>query len=262
MSSPNRFAIRDCGEATFYDLTTGKAIVTLKTLKTSGVETSGTTVYSKGGRGNAKLVGFSSDKTAKITFEDAIFDKQALAMLTGNAISTGAVTVQQIDDLAVTSDTVTLSKTPSGAIISVYKINPDGTNGIEYTLGTPTTGLKLFSISAKVITFFAGAEPNGTLFRVYYKMTTDATASRIKISSDKFGASFKIIVEVLVRDEFTKADFAAQIVIPNGKFEETWKMDFKAEGDPSVLSMPIEILKSATSTDMWYMDVFDETLIV
>ena len=262
MSSPNRFAIRDCGEATFYDLTTGKAIVTLRTLKTSGVETAGTTVYAKGGRGNAKLVGFSSDKTAKITLEDAIFDKQALGMLTGNAISAGVVTVQKIDELAVTSDTITLTKALAGAIISCYKVNPDGTNGAEYTLGVPATGTKFFSISAKVLTFFAGSETNGTMFRVYYKMTTDITASRIKVSSDKFGASFKIIIEVLVRDEFTKADFAAQLVIPNGKFEDAWKMDFKAEGDPSVLTMPIEILKSPISTDMWYLDVFDETLIV
>ena len=262
MASPNRFAIRDCGEATFYDLTTGKAIVTLRTLKTSGVETAGTTVYAKGGRGNAKLVGFSSDKTAKITLEDAIFDKQALAMLTGNAITSGAVQIQQIDELTVTSNTITLDKTPTGAIVSVYKILPDGTNGTEYTLGVPATSVKLFSITAKVLTFFAGAEPDGTLFRVYYKATTDITASRIKVSSDKFGASFKIIVEVLVRDEYTKADFAAQLVIPNGKFEDAWKMDFKAEGDPSTLTMPVEILKSAVNTDMWYLDVFDDALIV
>jgi hypothetical protein len=41
MSTPNRWAIRDAGEATFYNLTTGKPVVTLRTLKTSGVETSG-----------------------------------------------------------------------------------------------------------------------------------------------------------------------------------------------------------------------------
>lgn len=41
MASPNRYAIRDAGEATFYSLEDGRAIVTLTTLKTSGVETSG-----------------------------------------------------------------------------------------------------------------------------------------------------------------------------------------------------------------------------
>lgn len=48
MATPNRFAIRDAGEATFYNLVTKKPIVTLRTLKTSGVETSGETVYARG----------------------------------------------------------------------------------------------------------------------------------------------------------------------------------------------------------------------
>lgn len=48
MATPNRWAIREAGEATFYDLTDGHAIVTLTTLKTSGVETSGETVYARG----------------------------------------------------------------------------------------------------------------------------------------------------------------------------------------------------------------------
>lgn len=43
--TPDRFAIRDAGAATFYSLgEKAKAIVTLTTLKTSGVETSGETV--------------------------------------------------------------------------------------------------------------------------------------------------------------------------------------------------------------------------
>lgn len=48
MATPNRFAIRDAGSATFYSLVDGHAIVTLNTLKTSGVETSGETVYARG----------------------------------------------------------------------------------------------------------------------------------------------------------------------------------------------------------------------
>ncbi|MED1863229.1 hypothetical protein P4V41_07155 [Fictibacillus nanhaiensis] len=48
MATPNRWAIKECGEASFFDLTSGKAIVTLRTLKTSGVETTGETVYARG----------------------------------------------------------------------------------------------------------------------------------------------------------------------------------------------------------------------
>jgi hypothetical protein len=41
MSTPNRWGIKEAGIATFFNLTTGKAIVSLPTLKTSGVETTG-----------------------------------------------------------------------------------------------------------------------------------------------------------------------------------------------------------------------------
>jgi len=225
MASPNRFAIRDCGEATFFNLVTGKAIVTLKTLKSSGVETSGATTYARGGNGNSKLVGFSSNREAKISFEDAIFDTQAMAMLTGNSLVKGATVVDQNEIQAVTSNTLSLSKTPTGALISVYKVNADGTNGDEYTLGVPATSVKLFSLTGKVLTFFAGAEVDGTKFRVYYKMTTDITASKIRVTSDAFGGSFRVSLDVVVRDEFTKQDYAGQYNIPNAKFEDNFKMD-------------------------------------
>ena len=68
MATPNRWSVREAAEATFYKLDGNKdAIVTLRTLKTSGVETSGTTTYSRGGKGNAKLIGFSSDRESKVT---------------------------------------------------------------------------------------------------------------------------------------------------------------------------------------------------
>lgn len=41
MAAPNRWAVREAGDATFYSLVDGRAIVTLTTLKTSGVETTG-----------------------------------------------------------------------------------------------------------------------------------------------------------------------------------------------------------------------------
>lgn len=37
----NRFALRDAGDFTFYDIQTDKAIVTLNTIKTANMEFSG-----------------------------------------------------------------------------------------------------------------------------------------------------------------------------------------------------------------------------
>jgi hypothetical protein len=229
MATPNRFAIKEAGIASFFDLTTGKAIVTLATLKTSGVQTTGDTVYATGGRGNAKLVGFSTNRGAKITLQDAIFDNKAIAMLTGNDLVAGVKKVDKNEIQSVTSNTLTLSKTPLGAILSVYKLNPDGTNGTEYTLGTPASNATDYSVAGKVLTFNTGVA-NGTQFKVYYQVNTASDAKSMKVSSDQFGKTFRVTLDVLVVDEFTKAAFQGQLRIPNAKFEDNFDLSFAADG--------------------------------
>lgn len=260
MATPNRWAIRDCGTATFYNLTTGKPVVTLTTLKTSGVETSGETVYARGGIGNAKLVGFSSNREARINLEDAIFDNDAIAMLTGNDPTVGAKEIDYQEVKATVSDKITLTKTPSGNLLGVFKLNADGTNGEEYTAGDPATEATEYSIVGKEITFNS-ALTDGTKFRVYYKVNTDATATTVKVTSDQFGKTFRVNLDVLVRDEYTKSDYKGQLRIPNAKFEDNFSFSFAAEGDPATLTLPLEILKSPTSTDMWELVIYDDALI-
>jgi hypothetical protein len=72
MATPNRWAIAESGDVSFFDLVTGKAIVTLSTLKSTTIETSGETQYARGGRGNAKIVGFSSNREGRLVMSDAI----------------------------------------------------------------------------------------------------------------------------------------------------------------------------------------------
>lgn len=261
MATPNRWSIREAGEASFYDLTTGKAIVTLTTLKTSGVETTGETVYARGGRGNAKLIGFSSNRESNLSLEDAIFDNEAVAMLTGNDLVAGVKTIDRHETQSITSNKLTLDKTPKGALVSVFKINADGTNGEEYTLGTPSTNEKEYSITDKELTFHTGVA-NGTLFRIYYKVETATDTKTVKVTSDMFGGTFKVVLDVLVVDEFTKKAFQGQLIVPNAKFMDNFNLAFSADGDPATLNLEMEVLKSPTSTDMWELVIFDEDAIV
>lgn len=261
MTTPNRWAIKEAGEATFFNLSTGKAITTLMTLKTSGVETTGDTTYAMGGRGNSKLVGFSSNRAARITLQDAIFDNKAIAMLTGNDLVEGATLVDKNEIGTVATNKITLSKTPQGALVSVYKLNADGTNGEEYTLGTPGTTEEEYSVAGKEITFHSSVTA-GTKFRIYYQVNTDATAKKIKVTSDQFGKSFRVVLDVLVVDEFTKEAYEGQLRIPNAKFEDNFNLSLSADGDPAVLDLNMEILKAATSNDMWELVVYDEGAIV
>lgn len=251
MAVPNRFAIRDAGEATFYDLIEQKPIVTLRTLKTSGVETTGETVYARGGRGNAKILGFSGNRDSRITLEDAIFDKEAIAMLTGNPIENGKQIIHFNEKLVVAEGlTVAVTKGTPKAVSAVFSVLPDGTNGDEVT----------FTLEGKNLTL-TGAQKDDTVI-VYYTAETDETAKRMNVTTDAFGGTFKIVLDVLVREEHTKKDYAAQLVIPNGKFEDNFNMDFSAEGDPAVLTLPIEIMKDSNSTDMWSLIIFDDEAMV
>jgi hypothetical protein len=158
------------------------------------------TVYARGGQGNAKLVGFSSNREAKITLEDAIFDKSALQMLTGNAIAIGSREVYKNEVLTVGTNAATLTKTPAdaGALLGLYVVNADGTNGTEIVYAaSPATGQ--YSVTAKAITLYSGDHAPGVSIRAYYKVDTAADAARILVTSAAFGGSFKVVLDVLVR---------------------------------------------------------------
>lgn len=265
MTVPNQFAIREIAIATFYDLVTGKAKVQLNNLKTSGIENSATVVYARGGRGNPRIVGFSGERDGKVTLQDAVFTGEVIAMMTGNAIKKGVTPIYHKEVLKVASDKITLSYTPASAdaLISVYKAELDGSHGVEFTksaAASPATGE--YKVEAKAVSFKTGELSDGTDIIVYYKVNTDASAKTITVSSDKFAGTYRLVLDCLVRDTFTKKDYAAQFVIHNAKMEDGWKIEMAATGDPSVFDIPIEILKPANSSEMYTMTVYEESALV
>lgn len=262
MATPNRFALRDAGACTFYRLDGDKgAIVTLNTLKTSGVETTGETVYARGGQGNAKLVGFSSNREAKINLEDAIFDVEALAMITGNEIIRGEQIIDFKEILTVdSSNQVTLTKKIED-IVSVHTVNDDGTLAKTIAVTGSTSSDTECALNDQVITFNA-AITEGSKVKVFYKAKTAPDASTIKVTTDAFGKSFRVALDIIVRDEFTKQDYAGQLQIPCAKFEDNFSFSLAADGDPATLSLPLEILKDPLSTDMWQLVIYDEDGVV
>ncbi len=261
MATPRRWSIRDAGIAHFFDLSTDSLVVSLPTLKTNGVEFTGETVYSRGGKGNPKIIGFSSNREGKVTLQDAIFDNIAFAMLTGNDAEIGAKVIDFDEFNNVTSSTINLGKLPVGAITNVFILNADGTNGTELTLGTPVSNADEYSISGKDITVH-NSIINDAEVRIYYKVTTGNDATTIKVTSDKFGKSFRVVLDCEVVDEFTKNTYQAQLRIPTAKFEDNFSFNLAAEGDPAVLDLNMEILKPSGSTTMFEMVVYDQADII
>lgn len=229
MATPNQWAIKESGDVSFFDLVTGRAITTLSTLKSTSLETTGETTYSRGGRGNAKIVGFSSNRESKVVMQDAIFDNTAVSMLTGNNLLEGKKIVDINEVKTVTSNKISLSKTPKGALVSVFKVNPDGTNGQEFTLGTPATNSTDYSVATKDLTFHTSVT-NATQIRVYYKAETALDAKTVKVTADQFGKTFRVSIDVNVTDIFTKKIYNGQINIPNAKFEDNFNISLSSDG--------------------------------
>lgn len=181
-------------------------------------------------------------------------------MLTGNDVLAGKKIIDRRDVITVTSSKATLPKTPKGALISVYLLNPDGSNGQEITLGTPTSNAKDYSIAGKELTLHSSVA-NGTQVRVYYKVETALDTKTVKVTSNSFGGSFRISMDVLVVDTFTKKAFQGQLNIPNAKFEDNFNLDFAADGEPSTMNLPLEVLKAPNSNDMWELVIYDDETI-
>lgn len=253
MATPKRWAVREAANVTFWDLVTKKPKVTLNTLKMTEVETTGETVYSQGGRGNAKLVGFSSNREATMTLQDAIFDNAAMAMLTGNEISTAAKTVQIYNDIVLDEDGKgTLLNTPTSGAEAfapvVYEL--DGNS-----LGKELTVTDDYTLSEKEI---VAANHGNARLRVYYEYETPSDTQTIKVTADKFGGTYRVVADVLVRDEDTKMDFYGQFIAPNAKIEDSFTFNFSPDGDPSVLDIPLELLKDPHSDNMWELVIYGD----
>lgn len=171
--------------------------------------------------------------TAK--FEDAILSTEVIGMLTGNATITGAQTITFSEQLTVVTDTtdnkVTLSKTPAtaGVLISVFKTLPDGSHGTEL-ISNATTATGKYKISGKVVNVNATDCPVGTVLSVYYTVLTDVTAKKMSVTSDKFANTYRIIMDCLFTDLQTKKNYAGQVIIFNGKVNDSLALSLSEDG--------------------------------
>jgi len=254
-----RWAVRNVAKATFYDIATGKMLTYLENLKSSGIEVSSETVYARGGDGNPKLIGFSSNKEVKSNLSSALFDNRAMALLTGNGIVTGVQSVYQREILTVTVGNIaTLNKEPKGgALLALYTMGADGVEDTELALTVTTVSTGEYDLATQEISLFTDVVV-GSQVVAYFMMETTDTAQIITVSSDAFPAAFKLVMEVLVTDFYTKKLYPAQIIVPSAKMEDNWALSFAPDGDPVPMDMPIEILKPSNSNDMFTMTIYED----
>ncbi len=246
----NNFVLHSVQKATIYDLNDKSVKGVLEQLKTTGVENTATTTWVTGGPGGARITSFNSNREARLPIEDAVFTKETIEFLSGNAATTGAQTVTYDEKLVVDTGEVTLTNTPE-SIRGVYIVNEDGTKGASIEFTEPV---------AKTLTL-TGAEDGDEVW-VFYDIKTGADATKMGVTSDGFGKAFEIRVDCLARDTKTEVDYRAQLVVYKGRFENDFTISINNEGEPQPVSMNIDIMKAPKGTAMWDLITWDDSKTV
>lgn len=106
MAANEKFGVREVVDITFKaradmqigntQFEKGEPVFIFDSAKTSTLESTTTTVYAQGGRGNPRLIAWEGDKTVTFTFEEALISAQSFAMLSGaNLIENSRVAMHQ-----------------------------------------------------------------------------------------------------------------------------------------------------------------------
>lgn len=267
MAVSNKFALQRVFTAKIFDLETGENIGIFEDLKDSSFNQEGTVVYTQGGAGNAKIIGFDHSKMAKFSLNNATFDFNAFGAIVGSTPVTGTNTdYVYTDTLTVNSNATTTTYTALGTAGSEIKYayikNTDGSLGTKYTQDSLAgAGKFTYNPGTKAVTFNTGDITNGTEIIVFYNATAGATTRTVSSYTDLFAKNVKLVADGLARDICTGEDYGCQIIFYKAKVSNNIEFALSSAGDPAVQPIEVEALKSCGSTKLWDMIVFEDDQI-
>ena len=260
----DRYGIKEVADVTFYkiDKTTGKAsnpVLYLDTLKVSTIEQTAETTDARGGKGNPKLVTWDYGKDITVTLEDALFSAKSLAIMFGDGnVTASAGTVTRtvmaklttagtlptyfVADILKNGSSVRAKVCPGSSLPSDV---PDGVlmskTGIAIQSITSETGAVLATGEWKLNeTAGADLEVGDKIFITY---TIPAAKKEIVVSGDTFPGTYYVTGDTYARSDVDGSDQFFQFIIPKAKVTSENTITLEAEGDPSVFSMNLTVLR-------------------
>ena len=208
----DQYGLKEVANVTFYDIATGKPVLFLDSLKVSTIETTAENVEARGGWGNPALISWDYNKEVNVTLEDALFSAASLRTIMGAGIEVASAESKQTIDINEelvidASGAVTLSYAPKANTVVSYLDTEAG----EYVTKTPSNGKVTVGTS----------EDAEKMIRVFYKTevdgTNDASSVTITISANKFGGTYRVVGDTIVRSKETGEDEPFQFVIEKAK---------------------------------------------
>lgn len=227
----DRYGIKEVADVTFYNIlddgSRGAPVLYLDTLKVSTIEQTAENSEARGGKGNAALISWDYGKEITVTLEDALYSAKSLALTFGD--------IKSIDN----STSVAIVKT-------LWKENLDTevTAASEGTASATINGVKVNLTKCK---FYDAAGNLVTSGKAYNYVTGEiAVTSKmtIDVSANSFPGTYYITGDTYARSETTGNDEFFQFIIPKAKvLAESNTITLEAEGDPTVFSMNLKVLR-------------------
>jgi hypothetical protein len=227
----DRYGIKEVADVTFYELddngNPGAPVLYLDTLKVSTIEQTAESSEARGGKGNPALISWDYGKEISVTLEDALYSPKSLALMFGD--------VDQYNRPAPGEDAVTLLKTvkigdATATNATTYEVE---VNGTKITL----TGCTLYMADGTTTTNSASAAYVTGSF-------TPGKCMKIDISANTFPGNYYVTGDTYARSETTGKDEFFQFIIRKAKvLSESNTITLEAEGDPTVFSMNLKVLR-------------------
>ena len=259
----DRYGIKEVADVTFYSInsdgTRGAPALYLDTLKVSTIEQTAETSDARGGKGNPKLISWDYGKEINVTLEDALFSSKSMAIMFGNGTST-----LNEDDTITRTAVIRIDKDgnlPDYFIADIYdvdagskrvKVRMKDTNKTADQVLFGDSGITLLTLTSednKVIDAdftkddWNTAQTSYKNQKAFVTYTVKATTRTITISGDSFPGTYYITGDTYARSDVTGKDQFFQFVIPKAKVTSENTITLEAEGDPSVFSMNLTVLR-------------------
>lgn len=212
-------------------------VLFLDTLKVSTLEQTAETTYATGGKGNANLIAWDYGKEITLTLEDALYSPASMSAMLGsyegNDFTKGVKETKKIDRtekcIAKRSFIV-----PAGNSRGVPSEGDSTAQAVYIDLNT----MQPYQDGAPI------AEGE-----VYLKWTRsvaygdNSLGTTIEISAEKFPGTYKVVGDTFARNKNTGEDQRFQFVVPQAKMSSEQTITLEAEGDPTVFSMTLTVLR-------------------
>lgn len=237
----------------------GQPVFYLDTAKTSSMESSATTVYATGGRGNTRLIAWEGEKQLTFTVEDALLSPVSFAMLSGAGVLKGAsnstkvVHFHQTTNAVIANGRIDLSNALltgeticSTAPIYVMKVDDYGdlTGEIDTGWTVGTTAIADGPAAGTYLTKTGGV--GSTVMVDYYVKKPDSTVTELQIDAGHFGGYFYVEADTLFRRQVDGKDLPANLTFPNVKIQSNFTFSMAASGDPSTFSFTMDAFPGYT----------------